>query len=200
MLISPDLSKVILTPTKTGTKSFESAFQHYGWEKVMPRHARRVPKHLQGKVAIALPIRNPYDRLRSMYTFGLQSKHTTLLRWAHPNGLTQPPSFKAFLDQWCAEMHWRKPIHLDWTSTYSDYLRCAQQECAKGRPVVLMKLENGIPAALRLFGLPPIERHVNSSSKAKPPETKFWTKDNVSMVRKLLQEDLELGDYSIPNN
>lgn len=198
MLISPDRSQVILTPTKTGTKSLEAAFTKHGWTAHMPRHDRRLPIGIRGRARCSVIIRNPYDRLRSMYTFGLHTKHSTLLRWATFSD-SKEASFEFFLHNWLAARRGRK--NPDWTTTYSEYLQHAQGECRDGTMVTVFKIELGTGPILKMFKLPPEERHVNRSADKKVPKPPmYWTGKNVDMVAEVLEDDMELGSYEIPFN
>lgn len=67
MLISHDNETVICTPTKTGTESISKLMVDSGhFRYTLPKHGRA----MVGSRRIMV-VRDPYDRLRSMYLFGV---------------------------------------------------------------------------------------------------------------------------------
>lgn len=198
MIHSKDRKTVIVTPTKTGTKSLEATLKSVGWDVVMPRHAWQIKECKWAVRTIVLPIRHPYKRLQSMYFFGLATNHSTLLGWG-------AGGFDLFLANWAREKERRKSPY--WTMTYSDYHTSLQQQiqdrtnhfhdCIR---FVLPRLEDGHADLLHNCLLLPnvSERHVNKTKLAKPVNTEaLWTRSNIKTVEKLLAPDMALGRYTM---
>lgn len=186
MITNKSFTTVIVTPTKTGTKSMESALKSQGWEVFMPRHASVIPEaYKYNGLKVFLTIRNPYSRLVSMYRFGIVTNHSYLLRM----GML---GFDSFCENWVRSLKTHKPH--DWAMTYSNYLDALLRQGYMGTRV--LKIEKGTAAALKAVGAAPVERHVNKSHDRPTSPTVYWTKANLKVVGPAVQEDCERFGYT----
>jgi hypothetical protein len=195
MLLADDRRFVIPTATKTGTFSMESALRHAPFTQHMPRHDPNIPSTHHGAIAL-LMLRNPYDRLVSMYTWGKTKKHSTLLRWGKDG-------FEVFCEAWAHAFD--HGTNLDWTTPLSTYCSNARETCSR---VLLFQLEKEGPHKLlqvldRAYHLSPdgrvLPKHINTSAHVlQVPRENLWTNDALAAIGTRLAEDVELGDYDYP--
>jgi hypothetical protein len=192
MLLADDRRFVIPTATKTGTFSMESALRHAPFTQHMPRHTPLIPESHHGATVLFM-LRNPYDRLVSMYTWGQTKKHSTLLRWGKHG-------FESFCEAWAHAFD--RGTNLDWTTLLATYVNSARENSDR---VYAFKLETEGPRKLlqllageyRLANNTP--KHINTSAHAlQVPRENLWTNDALAAIGTRLADDIELGDYDYP--
>lgn len=183
-------NQVIFTPTKSGTMSLEAALKKLGWHQRMPRHGSQLLHWMDGQYHAHLILRNPYHRLRSMFTYGLLKNHPTLVGWA------QGRCFTTFLRSWVENRNSNRPNH-DWTTRYIDYY----QACGRDDRITRLtthRIEDGTARIVKeLTGLD-IDEVVKNTSAERVEADVVWTDERISIVALELEDDCKLGDYSPP--
>lgn len=202
MIIRPDGRLVVLTPTKTGTRSLEAALSEQGWAVVMPRHGRVLPDAVllkpRATIRVFITIRNPYARLLSAYTYGRAQGYSGWFLGKAEG------SFLTFLRAWARDVDERllRLRHHDWLTPQADYYLSAMDYTEN---VKLLKLEDGgtrgMLEAIRKHDrkVRPVEEHRNRS---KSMEGKAWEEvweiKHLDAVGSRLDRDLDLGGYGYP--
>lgn len=202
MILSRDAKgggTVILTPTKTGTRSAESALTASGLFVVeMPRHGKTVPEeYRQGTVIVT--VRHPHARLVSAYFYGRKSANNPP-SWFYGKA---DGGFVRFVRAWVEARKNQKRKHHDWTATQSEYVSAAV-ETNGGVRVSVHRLEDGGTGGLidklrkRYPNLTADAKHVNRSMPEGKTWEEFWTAPLLEEVGPYLDVDLALGGYARP--
>lgn len=181
---------IVFTPTKSGTMSLEAALKQFGWAQRMPRHSSEPLQWMTGPLQSHLVLRNPYSRLKSMYTYGLLKNHPTLVKFAGTGGFT------GFIKSWIENRHSSKRNH-DWTSTYSDYFnRLGQDE--RVSTITTHRIEDGSSSIVKHLTGNDIAEVVRNTSAERVDVEAVWTVERVELVQAELLDDCHLGGYTLP--
>lgn len=191
MILSKDRRTVVVTPTKTATFTLEQELKKTGdYEFVTPRHQRELPVGLPSQLRrVILPIRNPYDRLVSMFRWGHSKHHSTLMR------LAEGGTFESFCFRWAALFDANNPRNRDWTTTYLMYLQSLRAQT--GLEPELFRIEDGVPMIMQALGYE-ARGYLSNVSHNFEDVTDWWTIAAFKAIGDRVKDDLPLGNYKKP--
>lgn len=171
--------------------SLEAALKKLGWHQRMPRHSSQLLHWMDGHYEAHLILRNPYHRLRSMFTYGLLKNHPTLVGWA------QGSCFTSFLRGWVENRHSSRRNH-DWTYLFIDYLDdCKADDCITR--ITTHCIEDGSAAIVKKLTGCVIDEVVKNTSAERVDADVVWTNERIDIVRLELENDCIMGGYSVPS-
>lgn len=183
---------IVFTPTKSGTMSLEAALKQFGWQQRMPRHASKPLAWMDGSIRAHLILRNPFARLKSMYTYGILKNHPTLVRFAE----TDDKGFTGFLKGWLDNFHSTKRNH-DWTMRYVDYFNALAQD-DRVAVITTHRIEDGVTSIVRDLTGQSVAEIVKNTSAERVNVEAVWTVERVELVQKELLDDCQMGGYTLP--
>lgn len=201
MILGPGF--VIATPTKCGTHSYEAlANRTPGMEMIRPQHCMDVPEERRAD-DIFMAVRDPYDRLVSMWTFICHSPNKT--QWG--GKLMAGSTFRQFLTWFVREQAladervWRMGRSpWTWTKSLSQcYERLTETADRALGALQIEDADANLDWLVRVYGIRPNRETMYHSNRADKWRPKYsWNNSTIALANEAgAAADAELFGYEV---